>query len=437
MRWGNTFRWAVGLSFALAVIVRWIVLVRWYADVPLVEENTINDNLYYHLSANLLVDGHGFANPFEYYVNDVIVPTAAHPPGYTVYLAIWSFFGLDTVTWHRFAGGLLSASAVIPVGLLLHKLFDLRTAVIGMVAIALHPPLWMNDALILSESMWIPLAAWSLWFAHRVHEEPSIRRIVELTLVLSLGALTRSEPFLMFFLLLTPLLMFHRQLEWKDRIKRTAMAAVLAMLVLAPWVGRNVTIFQEPTYLAVGPGYVLELGNCDDTYSGEFLGYWSASCDDGTTWPPGADESGIAAAKYEKAQRYIRDHWTELPKVAAARFGRITGVYRPVQGIDFDVFFERRVRSHVVVGLLAHYLVMAGAVLGAVVWRRRTTLLPVAAVAGTSLMTAVITFGVTRYRVGADVAFVVLFAVALSHLIDRYGPAKPTAADPDPEPISA
>lgn len=436
MRWGNTFRWAVGLSFALAVIVRWIVLVRWYGDVPLVEENTINDNLYYHLSANLLVEGHGFANPFEYYVNDVIVPTAAHPPGYTIYLAIWSFFGLDTVTWHRFAGGLLSASAVIPVGLLLHKLFDLRTAVIGMVAIALHPPLWMNDALILSESMWIPLAAWSLWFAHRVHEEPSIRRIVELTLVLSLGALTRSEPFLMFFLLLTPLLMFHRQLEWKDRIKRTAMAAVLAMLVLAPWVGRNVTIFQEPTYLAVGPGYVLELGNCDDTYSGEFLGYWSASCDDGTTWPPGADESGIAAAKYEKAQRYIRDHWTELPKVAAARFGRITGVYRPVQGVDFDVFFERRVRSHVVVGLLAHYLVMAGAVLGAVVWRRRTTLLPVAAVAGTSLMTAVITFGVTRYRVGADVAFVVLFAVALSHLIDRYGPAKP-AADPDPEPISA
>lgn len=441
MRWGNRFWWAVGLAFALAIAVRWIVMVRWYGDVPLIEEGTINDNLYYHGSANLLVDGHGFANPFEHHVTGEIIPTAAHPPGYTVYLAIWSLFGMDTVTWHRFAGGLLSASAVIPVGLLLRRLFDHRTAVLGMIGIAIHPPLWMNDALILSESMWIPLAAWSIFFAQRVYEDPSVRRVVELTVVLSLGALTRSEPFLMFFLLLTPLLMFHPRLEWRDRVKRTAMAAVLAMVILAPWVGRNVTIFDEPTYLAVGPGYVLELGNCDDTYSGEFLGYWSASCDDGTTWPEGADESGIAAAKYEKAQRYIRDNWTQLPKVGAARFGRIIGVYRPIQGIDFDVFFERRVRSHVVVGLLANYVVMAGAVLGAVVWRRRTSLLPIAAVAGTSLLTAVITFGVTRYRVGADVAFVILSAVALGHLIDRYGPpqAAPTAdpAAPDPESIPA
>lgn len=331
---------------------------------------------------------------------------------------------------------MVSASVVVPVGLLLRRLFDLRTAAIGMIVAALHPPMWMNDALILSESLWIPLAAWSLWFAHRVHEEPSVRRILELTAVLSLGALTRSEPFLMFFLLLTPLVMLHRSLSWRDRVGRTAMAAVVAMLILAPWVGRNLAAFEEPTFLSVGAGYVLELGNCDDTYSGELLGYWSNTCDTGDTWPAGADESEIGAAKYDKAQRYIRDHLGEQPKVAAARVGRILGLYRPIQGVDFDVFFERRVRSHAVVGLVSTYLVMAGAVLGAFVWRRRTTLLPVAAVAGTSLFTAMITFGISRYRVGADVAFVVLFAVALSHLVDRYGPAR-TPTDPDPEPASA
>ena len=431
MRWASgfrqlTFRHAVIAAFLVALAVRWVVWLRWYRDLPLVAPGTVNDNQYYHLTANLLVDGHGFANPFEWQLNGTIVPTAAHPPGYTVYLAIWSFFGFDTVTWHRLAGGLLSASVVVPVGLLLRNLFSTRTALIGMLGAALHPPLWMNDSLILSESMYVPIAGWALFFAHRVYEEPSVRRVIHLTIVLSLGALTRSEPFLMFFFLLTPLVMLHPRLAWRDRFIRTAMAAGLAMLILAPWVGRNITIFDEPTYLAVGPGYVLELGNCDDTYSGTYLGYWSASCDDGTTWPEGADESGIGAAKYAKATAYIGDHLSEQPKVIAARLGRILGVYRPIQGIDFDVFFERRIRQHVVVGTFSHYLVMLASIGGLVVWRRRSTIIPVVAVAATSIATGAITFGIPRYRVGADLVFVMLAAVALGYLIDHYGPGRST-----------
>ena len=433
----NPFALLAIATFALAVLVRWYVLDRWYIDVPLVEDGTLNDNLYYHLSANLLADGHGFANPFEYQVNDIIIPTAAHPPGFTVYLSIWSLFGADTVTWHRFASGIISASVVLPVGLLLRRLFDLKVAALAMIAVALYPPLWMNDSLILSESMYIPLAAWALFFAYRAYEDPSVRRILELTVVLALGSLTRSEPFLMFFLLLTPMVMLHPKLEWRDRFRRTAMAAGLAMLILAPWVGRNVTIFDEPTYLAVGPGYVLELGNCDDTYSGPFLGYWSASCDDGTTWPEGADESGIGAAKYAKASEYIGDHLSEQPKVVAARVGRILGIYRPIQGIDFDVFFERRVRSHVTVGLWGHYAAMILAIPGAMLWRRRTTLLPVIAVAGVSIFTAAITFGISRYRIGADLVFVILAAVTLGHLLDRYGPGRLRTTDAPKEVVEA
>ncbi len=412
----------MALAFLLAVAVRWLVFLRWYRDVPLVEPNTINDNLFYHLSANLLADGHGFANPFEYYANGTIVPAATHPPGFSFYLSIWSFFGLDTVTWHRLAGGLISASVVFPVGLLLRQLFSLRTAAIGMVGVALYPSLWMNDSLILSESMYIPIAGWALVFAHRAYDEPSIRRVLQFTVVLSLGALTRSEPFLLFFLLLTPMLMLHKKLAWRDRFLRTAMAAGLAMLILAPWVVRNLTTFEEPTYLAVGAGYVLELGNCDDTYSGPYLGYWSARCDDGTTWPEG-DESTIGAAKYSKGSEYIGDHIDEFPKVVAARVGRILGLYRPRQGVDFDVFFERRVRQHVNIGLAAHYLAMFASIYGAVIWRRRSTLLPLAAVASTSILTAAIAFGVARYRVGADLVFVILAAVALGHIFDQYGPS--------------
>ena len=428
----GTFRWLVAGMFLFAVAVRWIVFLRWYRDLPI---GIINDNFYYHMTANLIVDGHGFASPWEYTLLDTIQPTAAHPPGFTVYLSVWSFFGLDSVSWHRLAGGLISATAVIPVGLLLLRLFKRRTALIGMVAVALHPPLWMNDALILSESMYIPIAAWTLWFAHRVYDEPSWRRIIELTLVLSLGALTRSEPFMLFFLLLAPIIMVHRSLDWRERTTRTAGAALIAMVMLAPWVGRNLATFDEPTFLAIGPGYVMELGNCDDTYSGGLLGYWSGACDHPSTWSAG-DESAVGAAKLDKALDYIGDHLSEQPKVVAARVGRVLGLFRPRQTADFDVFFERRIRSHVDIGLFSHYAVMIASIYGAVVMRGRTSLLPVAAVAGTSILTAAITFGITRYRVGADLVFVVLAAIALGALLDRFRPSSTPSAD-QPEPASS
>ena len=433
--------------FLFAVAVRWFVFLRWYRYLPI---GIINDNFYYHMTANLIVDGHGFASPWEYALLDTIQPSAAHPPGFTAYLSVWSFFGLDSVSWHRLAGGLISATAVIPVGLLLLRLFNRRTALIGMVAVALHPPLWLNDALILSESMYIPIAAWTLWFAHRVYDEPSWRRIIELTAVLSLGALTRSEPFMLFFLLLAPIILVHRSLDWRERITRTAGSALIAMLLLAPWVGRNLATFDEPTFLAIGPGYVLELGNCDYTYSGDLLGYWSNACDETdaqgqlslgsaedrrSTWPDG-DESVIGAAKLDKALDYIGDHLSEQPKVIAARVGRVLGLFRPRQTADFDVFFERRIRSHVDIGLFSHYAVMIASIYGAVVMRRRTSLLPVAAVAGTSILTAAITFGITRYRVGADLVFVVLAAIALGALLDRFRPSSTPSAD-QPEPASS
>ena len=89
-------------------------------------------------------------------------------------------------------------------------------------------------------------------------------------------------------------------------------------------------------------GYVLALGNCDETYSGPYLGYWHFDC----TYQPGPGVSrtrGDVEAR-EQATRYMRDHQRRLPVVAAARVGRLWHVYRVEQGIDFDVFYERRER---------------------------------------------------------------------------------------------
>ena len=406
----------IAAAFALAVVVRWFVTLRYYRELPL----GLTDNYYYHEQANLLANGEGFLNPFALLVGDR-VQTAAHPPLYSLYLATWSLLGMDTALWHRLASGLISAMAVVPVALVVDRLAGHRAAILAGLGVALYPPLWMNDGLILSESLYIPIAAATIWQAQRVVDDPSRRHVLELTVILAAGALTRSEAFLLFPVLLVPLVLRQRDRPWRDRARLIALAATTAGVLLAPWVVRNLVTFDEPTFLAVGPGYVLELGNCDATYSGSFLGYWSEACDQ-SEWADG-DESAVGARKMEIARDYIFDHLSDQPKVVSARIGRLLGLYRPFQTADFDVLFERRIDRQVRLGLWAHWAASAFAVVGAVILRRRReSLLPTLVMIGLAMWTAAITFGITRYRIGADVAVIVLASVTVGYLINRLWP---------------
>lgn len=413
------FAWCVAAAFALAVAVRWAVAVRYYRDLPL----GLTDNYYYHSQANLLAEGRGFLSPFAL-LGGREEPTAAHPPLYSLYLAAWSLLGATAPLWHRLASGLISAAAVVPVALTAARLAGRRAGAAAAAVAAVHPALWMNDGLILSESLYIPLAAAGLWQAHRFIDKPGPGRAAGLASVLALAALTRSESLLLFLMLLTPLVWRSPRATVSQRLRMTGIAAAVASAVLAPWAVRNLVVFEEPTFLSVGQGYVLELANCDATYSGPLVGYWSAACDPGQ-WAEG-DESVVGAAKLDRALRYIGDHLGRQPGVATARVGRLFGLFRPFQTADFDVFFERRIDWHVRAGLWAHWALSLLAVGGAVVLRRRRRpIWPSMALIGTAAATAAVSFGITRYRVGADVAIVMLAGVALGLLLDRWKPSPP------------
>ena len=58
--WGvDVAKVGVLVAFGVAVAVRLVVLAVWFWDLPIVEPGTINDNLFYHRSANLLAEGRG------------------------------------------------------------------------------------------------------------------------------------------------------------------------------------------------------------------------------------------------------------------------------------------------------------------------------------------------------------------------------------------
>ena len=63
-------------------------------------DEVFNDGFYYHHGANLLADGHGFVNPFEWVLQGRSLQSADHPPLYLVYLAGFSAIGLRSTTSH-------------------------------------------------------------------------------------------------------------------------------------------------------------------------------------------------------------------------------------------------------------------------------------------------------------------------------------------------
>jgi hypothetical protein len=114
--------------------------------------------------------------------------------------------------------------------------------------------------------------------------------------------------------------------------------------------------------------------------------------------------------------------------VVAVRVGRVTGLYRPAQQVDVDVFLEGRERWLAIAGLVSYYCVAAGAIAGAIVLRRRRSppLFPLLVLPGIVLVTVALTYGTTRFRAAAETSLAVLAAVALDALWTRIAASRRT-----------
>jgi len=398
----------------LALVIRIVVTLTTYADLDL----GFSDNTFYHRQANLLADGHGFIDPFRLQ-NGLIAPTAAHPPVYSLYLAAWSLLGFDGILDHRIASTIPSA-LVVPVVAVTARWMAGRTAgVIAAGLAAVYPALWINDGLILSESVYVLAIAFVLLASQAMFRSPTPLTAGLLALAISVATLTRAEAVLLFPLLVLPLAFMARPVSIRRTLPMLAVAGVVGIVVMGPWVGRNLATFTEPTVISVGSGYVLELANCDTTYDGRLLGYWSYDCE--TALPPSGDESVVGAFKQSEGLDYIGDHLGDQPRVIASRVGRTFGLFRPGQTITLDTFFERHNRTHLWIGMWMHWFLLAAGAIGVwSLWKRGGSAAGILAVAATAIFSSAVSFGIFRYRVGFDVAAVLAAGIGLAWLWERW-----------------
>jgi hypothetical protein len=390
----------------------------------------------------VVADGKGFINPYTWKAFGRLEPSAAHPPLYSLYLSVWSWLGFDTPLAHRLASCVLGVGAVVVVGLVGRRIAGDWAGILAAGVAAVYPQLWINDGMLISESMYVLVIAATLLFAYRLWDSRSWSDAVVLGLLIGLSALTRPEAVILVPLLGIPFL-FSKRDPMARRVGTFFVIGGLCLLTILPWWVRNLTTFRDPTFLATGNGVVLQVANCDGTYSGQFLGYWDIKCLTGNAPPQNAvqrrvasgndvpglvylqandklDDSEFDTAARHKGIDYIENHLSRVPVVVAARVGRVLGIFRPEQDVNFDIFFERRGKWPSWAGAYMYYALLPLAVYALVVMRRRRRpISPMIAIFAMVTITVAAAMGITRYRVGADVALAILGGVALDSLIRR------------------
>jgi hypothetical protein len=399
-------------------------------------DNICGDALVYHDGANLLAKGEVFISPIRFiYTDGVRFNSADHPPLYMLYLAGFSSVGLDSVLAHQLASCLLGIASIAIIGLLGRRLVSDRAGLIAAFLASLYVYIWINDGLVMSETIAITATSTLLLLTDRDVARPSRWNLVWLGLAAGATVLTRAE-LLLYLPLVVPFIAWRVSKAWKPFLIRTVAIGGLAAVVIAPWVIRNMTTFEKPVTLSTGVGITLTYANCDDTYSGNMLGYWSFPCL--APAPDEPDQSLDEVILRKRGIDYIKSHLGRVPVVVAVRVLRQWGLYRPDQHIQLDTYDDRQPFLSRI-GLAQYYVLMVLAIGGAILlYRRKVWVWPLLSMFVIVTFTAATSYGTTRFRTPAEVAIVVLAAVTIDWIITRWRnrSAVATTAEPDEAPAS-
>jgi 4-amino-4-deoxy-L-arabinose transferase-like glycosyltransferase len=364
----------------------------------------------------------------------------------------------------RVVTAFVGAAGVVAIGLLAGRLAGPRAGVIAAAVAAGYPLLWINDGMLLSESLYVPLVAVALGAAYRFRDRPDGRRALALGALLGLAALVRAEALLLVGLVPPGVLWgLRRELDGRRALALGARAVGAGVVVVAPWLAFNLTRFEHPAYMTSMTGAVLSSGSCDRTFDGDVLGYYANCFEDHVAAgglvdgrPPCAGPAGRQPGCWEDdpdgdetvrdryrtayALAYNRDHLARLPVVMLARVGRTWDLYVPElggvdeplgQNVRLNWQLEGRGRRASELGVLLFWALLPLAAVGAVRLRReQVALAPLAAVAVVITLTAAVTIGVTRYRVPLDLVVVVLAAAGIDRLLPTRDTGE-TSARPD------
>jgi 4-amino-4-deoxy-L-arabinose transferase-like glycosyltransferase len=426
----ETFRFAVGLAaialVALAIRIGFVVIVS--PTVP-----RLGDANAYHLLARQLADGQGYIRPFDHLLLHLKRPTAEYPPLFPLVLSAATRIGLHTVDRQRIFLCFVGAGTVTLVGLLGRRVAGGAVGLTAAALAAVYPMLFLSEATLMSESLYVALVTLVLLCAYRAYDDPKTAQFVVLGAAIGAAALVRAEGLLLGAVVTASVGLALRGLPSRERVARIVVALGVAVALLVPWTIRNAVKFHAFVPVSNNAATLVDGANCDVTYGGPQLGLWRETFSSGNTlrvlpqrqacfegFPisdPHFDEAKASSKDLRAGASYALHHAGSLPKVAVVRILRAWGVYSPGQQVSFESL-EGRPRAWQMRGTVMYWFLAPLAIVGAFLLRRRRRLIaPLVATAVTVTIGAALTYGQQRFRIAAEPAILVLAAVPLVHAV--------------------
>ena len=402
-------------------------------------DHTFYDAGYYELQARQIGKGHGYNDPFLFLpgASHKSVPAADHPP-LTVFailpvIATGDALGFAESTTQlivRFQMLLTGLAGIVLMALLARRLAGDTAGLIAAGIAALYPYLWVNDGLIMSESLAVLAVVGALLLTFRLADDARVRTALALGLVCGVAALARAELILLAPLLALPLLRTWRARPWAERLKPVAVVAAGAVLVVGPWVAFNLSRFDEPTFISTNDGIAILGSTCDAVFYGHAIGLTNLTVCIPKHAPPG-DQSVVSKIYRQRALDYINDgRRTQFAKVVVARIARDWGLFRP-RDMEFINESEGRPRWLTTLGMWWYYPLSVLALVGAfLLHRRKVRIWPLAVPPIIVTVGTLLSYGQTRFRVPAEPVIVVLAAATIAAIVARLTAGRGSPAPP-------
>jgi 4-amino-4-deoxy-L-arabinose transferase-like glycosyltransferase len=401
--------WMTGIvAAALALRVGYVLIFTRY------ENKSLYDAFWYQVMGDELRLGEFFRVPLG------TAPSAAHPPLTSLLVGAVNFVvGLhgETTTIPRLTEAVLGVLVVLFVGLLGRDIAGGRVGLVAAVLAALAPDFWIPSGIVMSETPAMLLMALILLAIVRYLRAPGLWRAALIGVACGAETLVRAELILFVPTLLVPAVLAARTVPLRQRMGQLGLGLLATMLVLAPWVGRNLATFTDRTYLSTGNGLALLGANCPQSYYGSQLGSWVFTC--AVSNRGSGDESVQSERKTHAAVRYAEHHLSRLPVVVLARIGREWGFYRPAQEAYIESG-EGRPMPASNAGTAVYYVMLPLTIAGIVIFRQRHIrqwylLVP----AGVLILVCAVFYGLVRFRAPFEVSMAVLAAAPLVLLGER------------------
>jgi len=407
---------------ALALRVGYVLLAKRH-------EPLLGDQLYYNAQANTLARGNGFTDFRDG------SQTAEHPPLTALVLTPTSWVmeqfdeGGSHVLSQRLTMTLFGAAVVLVIGMVGRAVAGSRTGLLAAAGAALYPNLWINDGLVMSETLATLAVALAILLAYRFIRAPRPINAVWVGLAVGLAMLARAELGLLLPVMVLPVALFLKPLPVARQVGLFLVACLAALVLVSPWLIANLTRIDQPVLFSTNDGLTICGANLERTWYGDGTGLWALDCAGFPT--PKGDRSVVSNELRSDGLHFIKDHLGRLPVVVAVRIARVWSLYAPGQMASYNV---NEGRDEVVswAGFFAFWIVVPCAVVGAVTLRRRRVpITPLVAQFVVVTITAAAIYGLARFRTPAEVSLVVLAAVAFDGwLRGRAEPAEDDASRP-------